>query len=208
MKHTFTLLIALVLAPLASLHADEIILAGGDEVFIVDAAEVTAGRVNKRWCWNAQEAADVPEAARRELHHLDECKAVEKGAKLLVCASNGGCALMERATKRVLRRARSRNAHSLDLLPGDRVVVASSLIGDNLEVFDLKGVAVPVFNTPLRSAHGMLWDEAGQCLWSLVKPRQSEWQIPRNVHFMTSGSAVLARQVAEYIRAALPKTTS
>jgi hypothetical protein len=98
---------------------------------------------------------------------MDECKAVEQGAKLLMCASNGGCALIERATKRVLWRAKSRNAHSLDLLPGDRVVVASSLSGDHLEVFDLKGGATPVFKTPLRSAHGVFWDEARHCLWAL-----------------------------------------
>lgn len=160
-------LAALLLTPLAFSHADEIILAGGDEVFIVDAAEAAAGKANKLWRWNAQEASDVPEEAKREFHHMDECKAVEQGAKLLVCASNGGCALIERATKRVLWRAQSRNAHSLDLLPGDRVVVASSLSGDHLEVFDLKGGAAPVFKTPLRSAHGVLWDEARQCLWSL-----------------------------------------
>jgi len=167
MKLTTLLYTALLLAPLAFLHADEIILAGGDEVFIVDAAEAAVGKVNKLWRWNAQESSDVPEEAKREFHHMDECKAVEQGAKLLVCASNGGCALIERATKRVLWRAKSRNAHSLDLLPGDRVVVASSLSGDHLEVFDLKGGAVPVFKTPLRSAHGVFWDEARHCLWAL-----------------------------------------
>ncbi|MFN0079851.1 MAG: DUF6528 family protein [Prosthecobacter sp.] len=167
MKRILVLFTALLLAPLAMLRADEIILAGGDEVFIVDAAEAAAGKVNKLWSWNAQKADDVPEAARRDFHHMDECKAVERGAKLLVCASGGGCALIERATKRVLWRASSRNAHSLDLLPGDRVVVASSLGGDQVEVFDLKGAATPIFKTPLRSAHGLLWDEARKCLWAL-----------------------------------------
>lgn len=151
----------------ASLRGDEIMLAGGDEVFIVDAAEAEAGRVARLWRWNGQQAEDIPLEARRDFHHLDECKAVEQGTKLLVCASNGGCALIERATKRVLWRARSCNAHSLDLLPAGRVVVASSLSGDHLEVFDSKGSPAPVFKTPLRSAHGVCWDEARQCLWAL-----------------------------------------
>ena len=43
-------------------------------------------------------------------------------------------------------------------------------------------------------------------LWSLVKPRQAELQGKRNVHFMPTGSAVMAKQVAEQIRAALPKS--
>lgn len=167
MKPILSLLTTLLLTPLASLHADEIILAGGDEVFIVDVGEAVSGKENKLWRWNAAEAVDVPEAARRDFHHMDECKVVEQGTKLLLCASNGGCALIERASKRVLWRARSRNAHSLDLLPGDRVVVASSLSGDHLEVFDLKGAAVPVFKTPLPSAHGVAWDDTRKCIWAL-----------------------------------------
>ncbi len=147
--------------------ADELIFAGGDEAFIVDVAEAEAGRVRKLWSWNPQEAPDLPDDVRREFHHLDECKPVDDGRRFLICASNGGCVLLERATKRIVWRARSRNAHSLELLPRDRVVVASSLSGDHLEVFDLKGPATPVFETPLRSAHGLCWDSQRQCLWAL-----------------------------------------
>ena len=42
-------------------------------------------------------------------------------------------------------------------------------------------------------------------LWSRVKPRQAELQGKRNVHFMPSGSAVMAKQVAEEIGQRLPK---
>lgn len=51
---------------------------------------------------------------------------------------------------------------------------------------------------------GVIWND----LWSLVKPRQAELQGKRNVHFMPSGSAVMAKQVAENIRAALVKAKS
>ncbi len=104
--------------------------------------------MKKRWRWSGQEAAEIPKRpGRNSFHHLDECKPLDGGAKLLVCASNGGCALIERASGRVLWRARSRNAHSLDLLPHDRIVVASSLSGDHLEVFDLKAPPSP-FSRP------------------------------------------------------------
>jgi hypothetical protein len=147
--------------------AEELILAGGDEVFIVDVGEAAAGRVSRLWRWSGQEAADIPEEVRKQFHHMDECKVVDGGRRVLVCASNGGCALIERASGRVVWRATSRNAHSLDLLPGDRVVVASSLSGDHVEVFDLQGAAVPVLRVPLHSAHGVLWDGLRQCLWAL-----------------------------------------
>lgn len=150
-----------------SVRADELIFAGGDEVFILDAGEAEAGRVKRLWRWSGQEAADIPGEVRKQFHHLDECKVVDGGRRVLVCASNGGCAVLERATGRVLWRAFSRNAHSLDLLPGERVVVASSLSGDHVEVFDLRGAEAPVFRIPLRSAHGVLWDGGRQCLWAL-----------------------------------------
>ena len=40
-------------------------------------------------------------------------------------------------------------------------------------------------------------------LWSLVKPRQGELHGKRNVHFMPSGSTVMANQVAKVIKTAL-----
>ncbi|MFM7163684.1 MAG: DUF6528 family protein [Planctomycetaceae bacterium] len=147
--------------------ADELILAGGDEVFILDAGEAEAGRVKRLWRWSGQEAVDIPEEVRKQFHHMDECKVVAGGRRVLVCASNGGCAVLERVTGKVLWRATSRNAHSLDLLPGDRVVVASSLGGDHLEVFATGVPAAPVIRVPLHSAHGVLWDESRRCLWAL-----------------------------------------
>lgn len=48
---------------------------------------------------------------------------------------------------------------------------------------------------------GVTWND----LWAAVKPRQDQLQGKRNVHFMASGSAVLAKQVAEAITRELPK---
>jgi len=50
---------------------------------------------------------------------------------------------------------------------------------------------------------GVTWND----LWAAVKPRQDQLQGKRNVHFMASGSAVLAKQVAEAITRELPKST-
>ncbi len=146
--------------------AAEVICAGGSEAFIVDSAKAEAGTIEKIWRWSGKDAPDLPEEARRTFEHLDECKPVDGGAKILLCASNGGCAMIERATKRILWRASVRNAHSLELLPRDRVAVASSLSGDHLEVFDLKSSSA-VFKTPLHSAHGIVWDQQRQRLWAL-----------------------------------------
>jgi acyl-CoA thioesterase-1 len=46
---------------------------------------------------------------------------------------------------------------------------------------------------------GVSWND----LWALVKPRQSELQGKRNVHFQSKGSSVMAKQVVEMIQNAL-----
>ncbi len=165
----FLALVALLLAACCAAQAaeDEVLLAGGNEMFIINAKTAEAGNVEKLWRWSGVDAPDLPDEVRRDFHHLDECKPMENGAKILVCASNGGCALIERATKKILWRTRVRNAHSLALLPDNRMVVASSLSGDHLEVFNVSGPPQPVFKTPLHSAHGVVWDEQRQCLWAL-----------------------------------------
>jgi acyl-CoA thioesterase-1 len=51
---------------------------------------------------------------------------------------------------------------------------------------------------------GVEWND----LWALVKPRQEQLQGRRNVHFMPSGSAAIAEQVAEAITRALPNNAA
>lgn len=56
----------------------------------------------------------------------------------------------------------------------------------------------------IMAEEGVVWND----VWALVKPRQSELQGKRNVHFMPKGSTVLAQQVAEVITAELAKPVS
>lgn len=141
-----------------------LLLCGMGEVF-----EVEAGSLEKKWSWRGAEREELPEAMRRRFATTDECKPVAGGTKVLIASSSGGCALVERPSGRVLWHAQVTNAHSLELLPRDRVVVASSLgkTGNRLVVFDLARSNEPAFDTPLPSAHGVVWDEARHCLWAL-----------------------------------------
>jgi hypothetical protein len=50
---------------------------------------------------------------------------------------------------------------------------------------------------------GVAWND----LWAAVKPDQARLQGPRNVHFQTAGSEVLAKQVAKAVAEQLPKKT-
>jgi streptogramin lyase len=69
----------------------------------------------------------------------------------------------------VLWYARVANAHSIELLPHDRIVVASSVgsKGNRLVLFDVAHSDQPIFDIALPSAHGVIWDEQRKRLWAL-----------------------------------------
>lgn len=144
-----------------------LLCAGGNELFIVDAQAAEAGTSEKRWTWSGATAAGISDDQRPRFRNLDECRAVENGRKILITASNGGCAMLSHPAGEILWQASVTNAHSIELLPRERVVVASSLSGDALVVFDLKTSHKPLMRTPLRSAHGVIWDASRERLWAL-----------------------------------------
>ena len=158
------LIVAAMASALCHAAAENFVLAGGSELFVVD--DAAKGVPAKLWRWSAEDVAEFSDAEKRAFNHLDECKPAADGSRLFVCASNGGCAIIGRPSGRVLWHARVTNAHSLEPLPRDRVVVASSLSGDRLVLFDTKG-AEPLWETPLHSAHGVVWDDGRRCLWAL-----------------------------------------
>jgi hypothetical protein len=85
--------------------------------------------------------------------------------------------VVERPSGKVVWFAQVPNAHSLELLPRGRIVVASSVHdkGNRLVLFDLAHSDKLIWDTPLVSAHGVVWDEGRQLLWALgLKELQTE----------------------------------
>jgi hypothetical protein len=145
--------------------AQSLVACGWDEVFILD----ISGAPAKTWRWKASEAAELPAAYRDKFRTTDDCKPVD-GNRVLITASSDGAALVDRATRRTLWWAQCGNAHSAELLPGDRVVLACSVregTGNRLALFDAATPEHELFSTPLVSAHGVVWDAARERLWAL-----------------------------------------
>lgn len=153
----------------AEAESPQLICAGGNEVFVLDAAAAEQGTIKKIWSWIASTEHGVPEAQLKLFRNLDECKPLDGGKRILVCASNSGCGLIDRASGKLLWSAAVRNAHSVERLPGERIAVCSSLGGDQLLLFDLQGEssAKSLWSTPLKSAHGLVWDAPREVLWAL-----------------------------------------
>lgn len=159
--------LAILCAPCAK--AEPILLCGADTVFELDTTAAQAGRLQPAWSWIAKESPELPEAMHNTFRTTDDCKPLDGGARVLVCSSSGGCALVERPSGKVSWYAQVPNAHSLELLPGNRIVAASSTHpqGNRLILFDVARSDKPIWETPLVSAHGVVWDEDRKVLWAL-----------------------------------------
>ncbi len=166
---TLLLPAAFFLLPSNAPAGDELILCGWDEVFVLKVGASDRISANRVWSWRARDCPNLPEQLRNKFGSTDECKPVEGGKKILIVSSGGGVALVERANRKALFSAFVGNAHSAEMLPRNRVVVAGSTHaeGNRLAVFDLGKPAKAVSTTELYSAHGVVWDEKRQTLWAL-----------------------------------------
>lgn len=145
---------------------DELIVCGADEICGLEVS--TSGEPRKIWGWKPKECADLPELLRKQFESTDECKPVA-GGRVLVTSSGGGVALFDRSSGSAVFWASAVNAHSAELLPGNKLVVASSTGegGNRLVLFDLAAPGKPIVSDELHGAHGVVWDAEVKLLWAL-----------------------------------------
>ncbi len=145
-----------------------LLLCGMDEIFEITVPASDGAMIRKEWSWRANQCLEIPEAIRNQFRTTDECKAIDED-RVLITSSGGGCALIERSTGKAIWFASVPNAHSIEALPGNRVVVASSVAteGNRLVLFDLAQSETALWQTPLISAHGLVWDDSRQTLWAI-----------------------------------------
>ena len=179
MLPSLAILASALLSP--QLAAQEVIVCGADELFILDIATPTPRKV---WSWRARDRSELPDAMRRKFQTIAECKPADDGRRLLIASSSNGAAVIDRATGRVEFYATAMNGHSIELLPGDRVVIAASHVangtGDRLSVYDLRQSDVELFHVDTPWPHAVIWDAERQLLWAdsqkdVVGYRLTDW---------------------------------
>ena len=83
------ILVAIMVTPLvtAPLPAQQVVVCGADELFILDLATPTPRKV---WSWRARERPELPEAMRGMFQTIAECKPSADGRRLLIASSSHG----------------------------------------------------------------------------------------------------------------------
>lgn len=146
----------------------KILACGSDKVFLID-TELTkeSGHYSDGviWSWSSNKF-DFGTSA----DHIDDCKIVNDGKQFLVTCSNRNayCAVVDYPSGEVSYYVEgASNAHSSELLPGDRLVVASSDGGDELLLYQIGNSKTVIGRYPLTSAHGVVWSEKNRRLYAI-----------------------------------------
>ena len=152
----------------ASLIHRELVACGSNMVYIINAsAAEKAGRYNAAllWSWDANTESATIGAKLKRMSFLDECKPVMDRKKLLLTSSDGWVALLDIKTKKVDWWATDlTQAHSAEILPGQRVVVAGTTEG--LYLMELSSQNV-LAKYSLPNAHGVVWSDKYQRLYAV-----------------------------------------
>ncbi|QBR13245.1 DUF6528 family protein [Sphingobacterium sp. CZ-2] len=175
-----------------------LVACGDDKLFIIDPNKSNDNHTEIIWKWAVADAKSLPAAYIPLLKSLDECKPVMGNKKILVTSSTGATILVDIASKDVEFYAKTPMAHSVDLLPNNRIIVANSTHpkGNSIELYDLKKNERVLFTDSLYSGHGVAWNPKDKLLyvlgyqhlktyslvnWSSENPSlklESSWQLP------------------------------
>jgi hypothetical protein len=166
-----------------SIPPKSFLVCGDSKVMIVDYSKSRDSIPEIIWSWDAHEAKDLPEQFRnRKFNSTDDCKAINNGKQILLSSSSGAIAIVNVADKKVVFYAAVANAHSIALLPGNKLVAAASIHanGNKIMLFDINKPDEPIFTDSLYSAHGLVWDTKRKSLFALGYDVLREYKMEGN----------------------------
>lgn len=150
--------------------ANRIVACGDDKVLIINVDQSNGENVKIDWQWTMDDTkALLPAKYANKIRSTDDCKSVDGGKKILFSSSSGAVVLVDVETKKPLFWAEAANAHSIELLPGNRVVAALSTSekGNAIELYDVSAPEKVIFRDSLYSAHGTVWNGKQKRLYTL-----------------------------------------
>lgn len=155
--------------------ASELAVCGDNRIYIIDTDIALEKGFTEAvtWEWDATAAKDI---VGGDMTRLDECKPVDNGTKILATSSRSWAVLIDIATKEVLWWSKSsKNAHSAELLPGDKIAVAcagSDVEGaksDRIQIFRIGSNDTELSYVDLESAHGVVYNPATERVYAVGK---------------------------------------
>lgn len=157
---------------LADDESTELVFCGDNDVYVINATIAkNSYKEGIIWHWDARTAAGELGLAANRCDHLDECKFVDNGTKLLLTSSYGWCVLLDYATSKMLFHTTGvPNAHSAEYIPGGYIAVATSTgtsaNHNKVILYSIAKSEVALAETDLYSGHGVVWDYKRNVLYA------------------------------------------
>ncbi len=145
-------------------------------VFLVSIDLVRCQASETVWSWRAADSPEIPAEHKGLFRGYDECKPALDGSCVLVSSSwHGAAALIRQADKKCLFYAQNKGAHSLELIDGRFMAVATSNEDGQVRLYDLGEQfatcpvldAQPAWALDLPCGHGVVWDGRQRVLYAL-----------------------------------------
>lgn len=163
------------LTPSSQSNGDQLkenqILAGGSNRILLYEQDNSSSAFVKIWEWSPDQSNLLPKKYQDSyFNHIAECKPLFESNSIMVTASTGGVAIINRASSEVSFYTRVRNAHSIEKIPGNKIAVAASTHADGNAVYiynDNELEAKYIHKEPLPGAHGLVWDNNSKLLFAL-----------------------------------------
>ena len=171
---------ACVNSSLKSIPDEAIIVCGDSKVLMVNYPENNDSVPIIVWSWDAQLANDLPfEYRTRRFNSIDDCKPTPDGKQVMVSSSSGAITIVSIKDKKVTFLADVPNAHSIEMLPGNKIVAAASTAanGNKIMLFENTLPEKPLDTDSLYSAHGVVWDNQRNVLYALGYDVLREYEI-------------------------------
>ena len=158
-------------AKVAEGESTELVFCGDNHVFVINAdlAKETY-KEGILWSLDVKTLASGLGLAANRCDHLDDCKFVDNGTKLLLTSSYGWCALLDYPTGNMLfHTTQVPNAHSAEYIPGGYVAVATSVgssdLHNRVQLYSIDKSEQILARAYLYSGHGLVWDYSRNVLY-------------------------------------------
>lgn len=158
-------------AKVAEGESTELVFCGDNHVFVINAdlAKETY-KEGILWSLDVKTLASGLGLAASKCDHLDDCKFVDNGTKLLLTSSYGWCALLDYPSGNMLfHTTQVPNAHSAEYIPGGYVAVATSTgstdLHNNVQLYSIDKSEQILAKADLYSGHGLVWDYSRNVLY-------------------------------------------
>jgi hypothetical protein len=160
-----------------------VLVCGDSKVLMVEYPDDNDSIPEIVWHWDAHQADDLPsEYQTKKFNSIDDCKPAPDRKQIMISSSSGAVAIVSLKDKKVTFLADVPNAHSVEMLPGNKIIAAASTAknGNRLMLFDMARPEVLLDSDSLYSAHGVIWDEQRNSLYALGYDVLREYKLQNN----------------------------